>query len=329
MHLRKSTTHPAPDKKKPTGESKSNERAFKYSTIFYIVIITDLIISFIFSIVSINQSFFENSSLNYHSPISMALAVIFITNIIIDIFILNNRRNSPNSINIIFCWIKTLFGFLGVFTFISGFFFLIISIKMKQSDNSEKVVASSKTENDVASTYDLAPHIQTIGSSYPRNFKNPNTNSGITQVKHAISTIDNPEETKNKELIFISSKSEDFDQTQQLYTFLKDRGYNVFFSQLSIPDMGSSDYRKEIDRALDRSKHMIVVTSRKEFVEAPWVEAEWGLFINEKRSGRKLGNIITLIINSMRVEDLPSSLRYYGVIPFDPKSFEKILQYIK
>ena len=49
--------------------------------------------------------------------------------------------------------------------------------------------------------------------------------------------------------------------------------------------MGSSDYRKEIDRALDASKHMIVVTSKKEHVESSWVEAEWGLFINEKRSG--------------------------------------------
>jgi len=134
---------------------------------------------------------------------------------------------------------------------------------------------------------------------------------------------------KNQDLIFISSKSEDFEHTQPLYTFLKDRGYNVFFSQLSLPDMGSCDYRKEIDDALDASKHMIVVTSKKEYVEASWVEAEWGLFINEKRSGRKLGNIITLIIGTMRIEDLPSSLRYYEVIPFDPKTFEKILMYLR
>ena len=134
---------------------------------------------------------------------------------------------------------------------------------------------------------------------------------------------------KNRDLIFISSKSEDFDQTQQLYAFLIGNGYNVFFSQQTLPDMGSSDYRKEIDRALDASKHMIVVTSKKEHVVASWVEAEWGLFINEKRSGRKSGNIITLIIGTMRIEDLPSSLRYYEVIPFDPKTFEKILKYLK
>ena len=134
---------------------------------------------------------------------------------------------------------------------------------------------------------------------------------------------------KNQDLVFISSKSEDFEFTQQVYNFLKDRGYNVFFSQQTLPDMGSSDYRREIDRALDDSKHMIIVTSKKEYVTASWVEAEWGLFINEKRSGRKLGNIITLIIGAMQIEDLPSSLRYYEVIPFDPKTFEKMLKYLK
>jgi len=53
--------------------------------------------------------------------------------------------------------------------------------------------------------------------------------------------------------------------------------------------MGNSDYRREIDRALEQAKHLIVVTSRKEYVESKWVEAEWGSFINEKRSGRKDG----------------------------------------
>ena len=134
---------------------------------------------------------------------------------------------------------------------------------------------------------------------------------------------------KNQDLIFISSKSEDFYYTQQVYIFLKDRNYNVFFSQQTLPDMGRSDYRKEIDSALDVSKHMIVVTSKKEYVLSSWVESEWGLFINEKRSGRKLGNIITMIIGTMRIDDLPSSLRYYEVIPFDPKNFEKILKYLK
>jgi len=151
----------------------------------------------------------------------------------------------------------------------------------------------------------------------------------ITKTSQTITSHDSLKSQNNRDLIFISSKSEDFDYPQQVYTFLKERGYNVFFSEETLADQGISDYRKGIDRALDVSKHMIVLTSKKEYVEGDWVEAEWGLFINEKRSGRKLGNIVTLINGGMQIEDLPSSLRYYEVIPFDPKSFEKILKYLK
>ena len=133
---------------------------------------------------------------------------------------------------------------------------------------------------------------------------------------------------KTMDLIFISAKSEDFKYADQVYIFLTVRGYSVFFSQQTLPFVGNSDYRKEIDRALDKAKHMIVVTSKKEYVEASWVEAEWGFFINEKRSGRKPGNIITLIAGSMQIGDLPGSLRYYEVRPLDPESFDTILNYL-
>ena len=134
--------------------------------------------------------------------------------------------------------------------------------------------------------------------------------------------------TKNNDLIFISAKSEDFAYAEEVYAFLTTNNYNVFFSQQTLPFVGNSDYRKEIDRALDNAKHMIVVTSKKEYVEAPWVEAEWGFFINEKRSGRKAGNIITLIAGSMQIGDLPGSLRYYEVRPLDPGTLDTILNYL-
>ena len=95
--------------------------------------------------------------------------------------------------------------------------------------------------------------------------------------------------TDSTDLIFISTKSEDYPYANQLYSFLTAHGYNVFFSEQTLSRSGNCDYRKEIDRALERAKHMIVVTSRKEYVEAPWVEFEWGGFINEKNSGRKTG----------------------------------------
>jgi len=90
-------------------------------------------------------------------------------------------------------------------------------------------------------------------------------------------------------LIFLSAKREDYVSANRVYSHLTEHGYSVFFSDQTLPRMGNSDYRREIDRALEQAKHLIVVTSRKEYVESKWVEAEWGSFINEKRSGRKDG----------------------------------------
>lgn len=129
-------------------------------------------------------------------------------------------------------------------------------------------------------------------------------------------------------LIFISAQNEDSQYAEQIYRFLRSEGLAVFFSKESLPELGSSDYRKQIDNALDDAQHMIVVTSSRANVTSKWVEAEWGLFINEKRSGRKLGNLITVVAGGLKPAELPASLRYYEVIPFGAEEFQKILRYV-
>lgn len=130
-------------------------------------------------------------------------------------------------------------------------------------------------------------------------------------------------------LIFISAKSEDFTYAEQVYRFLTDHGCNVFLSQKTLPAKGNCDFRREIDKALAEAKHMVVVASRKEHVEAPWVEAEWGLFINEKRSGRKKGNVLPIVAGSMKIEDLPIGLRAFETrFLNDPATFDQILEYL-
>jgi hypothetical protein len=130
-------------------------------------------------------------------------------------------------------------------------------------------------------------------------------------------------------IVFISSKSADYKYAETIYHYLMKNNIPVFFSQESLPRIGNSDYRKEIDKNLDNAYHMIVVTSSKENVMSNWVEAEWGFFINEKRSGKKTGNIITVVVGSLQSEDLPPSLRYYEVINWDESNLEKILKYVK
>ena len=128
--------------------------------------------------------------------------------------------------------------------------------------------------------------------------------------------------------VFISVKSEDFPYAQQVYDFLLGQGIDVFFCRESLQILGRSDYRHEIDHALEETEHMVVVTSRPENVRSEWVEAEWGIFINEKRSGRKKGNLVTMTAGNMQPADLPPSLRYYEVIPLNDSGMQLLLKYM-
>ncbi len=129
--------------------------------------------------------------------------------------------------------------------------------------------------------------------------------------------------------VFISAKSGDYDHAAKVYDFLTAAGVCTFFSRESLPELGSSDYRREIDHALDVAQHLVVVASSLENVQASWVEAEWGFFINEKRSGRKNGNLVTVLVGGLKPGDLPPSLRYYEAIPFEPAAFDKLLRYVQ
>lgn len=128
--------------------------------------------------------------------------------------------------------------------------------------------------------------------------------------------------------VFISFKSADTALAEELYHFLISKGLSVFLSSESLPQLGSSDYRKAIDKALDECKHMIVVGSKVEYLNSSWVEAEWGFYINEKRAGRKKGNILTVITSDIAIKNLPASLRYYQVIFFDKDNFDQVEAYV-
>ena len=128
--------------------------------------------------------------------------------------------------------------------------------------------------------------------------------------------------------VFISRKSEDAPLAKPLYDFLKNKGLRVFDSDHSLPELGNADYQRAIDYALESCEHMIVVGSSVENICSSWVDAEWRLFINEKRSGNKKGNILTVVSPEMNFKSLPVSLRYYEVISMESNNYERIYSYV-
>lgn len=104
--------------------------------------------------------------------------------------------------------------------------------------------------------------------------------------------------------VFICCKSEDYALAKNVYNFLVEHGFRVFLADTELRKKGIAQYGKVIDVALDSAKHLILVTSNKDYVESSYVESEWRTFIEEKRSGRKKGNVMT-ILKGVEVPSLP------------------------
>ena len=121
----------------------------------------------------------------------------------------------------------------------------------------------------------------------------------------------------NRVDVFISHKSEDFVKAKRVYDYLVSNGIPTFLSEMSLPALSNADYSAEIDKALEKASNIVVIATCKENVLSGWVQYEWSAFANEKRSGRKTGNIITLIDDKMPITDLPILLRQFEVIPLE------------
>ena len=129
--------------------------------------------------------------------------------------------------------------------------------------------------------------------------------------------------------VFISYKSEDSRYAKILCTILQSKNLNVFFSKESLPRLGSDEYREQIDLAIDRSRHMIIVSSKAHHVLSQWIKYEWGLFLGEKLAGRKKGNLITILAEGLSVQNLPISLRNREAIPLLKGEIEHLLEFVK
>jgi hypothetical protein len=129
--------------------------------------------------------------------------------------------------------------------------------------------------------------------------------------------------------VFISRKSDDAHLAKKLYQYLSDQGLSVFEANEGIAMRADSVFRKTIDDAVEECTHMIVLASSAENIKSKWVEYEWGLYINEKNSGRKDGNIFTVVTPNVDINDLPLSLRDKQMIYFDEKNFPNILLFAR
>lgn len=118
--------------------------------------------------------------------------------------------------------------------------------------------------------------------------------------------------------VFISYKDSDkennIERTQdsfdayELYVFLKDRGYRVFFSRESLRGKEGDKYEPYIFNALNTAQVMIVYGSKPEYIESPWVKNEWMRYYKRIRHGDKQDNSLILSYKGFNPSKLPKPL---------------------
>lgn len=127
--------------------------------------------------------------------------------------------------------------------------------------------------------------------------------------------------------VFISCKSEDYPQAEEVYSFLNENHIRAFIASKELRKLGDSEYREAIEAVLECATHLIVFASKPEYFNSKWVKYEWGLFLNAKIDGFKDGNILN-ILSGLNPKDVPFALRPYESFQY-PAYRDSILTYVE
>ena len=130
-----------------------------------------------------------------------------------------------------------------------------------------------------------------------------------------------------KEILAISQKEEPFDVficyketdsngrrtkdsviATELYHELSSEGYKVFFSRITLEDKLGTAYEPYIFAALNSSKIMVVIGTRREHFNAVWVKNEWSRYLSLIRNGAK--KILIPAYRDMDPYDLPEEFSH-------------------
>ena len=90
---------------------------------------------------------------------------------------------------------------------------------------------------------------------------------------------------------------------QELYYGLKNEGFKVFFSRISLEDKLGTAYEPYIFSALHSAKVMVVIGTKPEYFNAVWVKNEWSRYLALIKQGEK--KVLIPAYRDMDPYDLP------------------------
>lgn len=121
-------------------------------------------------------------------------------------------------------------------------------------------------------------------------------------------------------------RTEDARWARKTYDALRAEGIRTFFDEAELQRGGKGHFTPQIEAALEASRVLILVASCRAHVEAGWVRAEWGAFLNLLRSGKE-GQIFILSCGDMQPDDLPTFLREVQVVPHS--DIKRMVQFVR
>ena len=103
--------------------------------------------------------------------------------------------------------------------------------------------------------------------------------------------------------------------------------YNIFFSEKTLKNIKSSyrEYEPNIYYGLYTAKIMLLICSKREYLESKWLKNEWSRFTSVGKQGDEGKVIIPIFTDGFKPEDLPDKLWHCQGI-FDDRKFVNTLE---
>ena len=147
-----------------------------------------------------------------------------------------------------------------------------------------------------------------------------------------VSKIWREKASKLKSDIFISFKGTDdltntdtIDRTnmRELYWFLTNKGYKVFFSDVTLNSNGiyGENCEPYIFNAIQKSKVMIVYGTKPEYFSSTWIQNEWRRYNLAIANGEKEEGTLIVCYEGFDAKDLPFALKRIQAINANTKHF--------
>lgn len=79
------------------------------------------------------------------------------------------------------------------------------------------------------------------------------------------------------------ARTEDSVLAQEIYYYLTKHGFRVFFSRITLEKKAGEEFEPYIFSALNSAKVMVLIGTKPEYLNSPWVKNEWSRFLNLKK----------------------------------------------